>query len=250
LLVQKVVAKYPGRVVFSSENFGESKLAEEYGLKGYPAVFVDGVLVAVPRDFGYFGGDEKSGRYAPWRDERSHERFEKDMDRMIGLILNGKKVELAKERAGLGDEKAVQSLPGFSLTGIDGKPLTAAQASGRVVVVEFWASWCPPCRSALGWLGDVQRKYGDNIAVLALAVESPEAEVRKAVSGLSPDLRWAIATPEVARAFGDVVAVPTMFVFDRQGRTSGVWYGAMPDLHQQAERVIDLALKGATSGGR
>jgi len=247
--VQKVVAKYTNRVVFSSENFGESKLADQYGLKGYPAVFVDGVLVAVPRDFGYFGGDEKSGRYAPWREARSQEKFEKDMDRMIGLILSGNKSELAQERAGLGDEKGIQSLPAFSLTDLSGKPLTAAQASGRVVVVEFWASWCPPCRSTLAFLGDLRRKYGDDVAVMALAVESPEDEVRKTVSGLSPDLNWAIATPEVARAFGDVVAVPTMFVFDRNGHTSGVWYGAPPDLHQQLEHVIDLAVKGATSGG-
>ena len=105
--MQKVAAKYPNRVVFKSENFGESKLAEEYGLKGYPAVFVDGVLVAVPRDFGYFGGDEKSGRYAPWRDARNQEKFEQDMTRMIDLILSGKKEELEKERSGLGQEKGI-----------------------------------------------------------------------------------------------------------------------------------------------
>ncbi len=244
------MAKYPNRVVFSSENFGESKLAAQFGLKGYPAVFVDGVLVAIPRDFGYFGGDEKSGRYAPWREAASQEKFKQDMTRMVDLILSGKREALVKERAGAVDEKEIQSLPAYSLADLDGKPLSNEQASGRVVLVEFWASWCPPCRSTLGWLGDVRKKYGDHVAVLALAVESPEDEVRKTVTGLSPDLHWAIATPEVARAFGDVVAVPTKFIFDRQGHTAGAWYGAPPDLHENAEKVIDSLVKGASSADR
>ena len=55
-----------------------------------------------------------------------------------------------------------------------GKPVTAAEVEGRVVLVEFWATWCPPCRSTLEWLSALQRQHGDRIAVLALAVESPE----------------------------------------------------------------------------
>ena len=242
--------KYPNRVVFSSENLGESKLAEQFGVKGYPAIFVDGVLVALPRDFGYFGGDEKSGRYAPWRDPAKHEKFKQDMTRMIDLILSGRKEEVVQERGSFTADQGIQSLPAFSLTDLQGKPLTAAQAEGRVVVTEFWATWCPPCRSTLGWLGDLHKKYGDNIAVVALAVGSPEDDVRKTVAVLSPDLRWAITTPEVGRAFGDVVSVPTLFIFDRQGRTAGVWYGAPPDLHEKAEKVIDSLVRGAGTTGR
>jgi thiol-disulfide isomerase/thioredoxin len=250
LLVQEVVEKYPNRVVFSSENLGESKLAEQFGVKGYPAIFVDGVLVALPRDFGYFGGNEKTGRYAPWRDPKNHEKFKQDMTRMIDLILSGRRKEVVQERGSYTSDQGIQSLPAFSLTDLQGKPLTASQAVGRVVVTEFWATWCPPCRSTLGWLGDLHKKYGDNIAVLALAVGSPEDDVRKTVAGLSPDLHWAITTPEVGRAFGDVVSVPTLFIFDRQGHTAGVWYGAPPDLHEKAEKVIDSLLKGAGATGK
>jgi thiol-disulfide isomerase/thioredoxin len=239
LLVQEVVAKYPGQVVFSNENLGESKLAEQFGVKGYPAVFMDGVLVAVPRDFGYFGGSEKTSRYAPWSDARNREKFKQDMTRMIDLILSGKRGEVVSEQGAVGSEQEIESLPAFALTDLSGNPLTSTQAAGRVVVVEFWATWCVPCRSTLGWLGELQRRYGDSIAVLALAVESPEAEVRKAVAGQSQELRWAIITPEVARAFGDVVAVPTLFAFDREGKKIGVWYGAPPELHDQAGKVIE-----------
>ncbi len=238
------MAKYPNRVVFSSENIGESKLAEQFGVKGYPAIFVDGVLVALPRDFGYFGGNEKTSRYAPWRDPQKHEKFKQDMTRMIDLILSGNREEVVQERSSVTADEGIQSLPAFSLTDLQGRPLSAAQVSGRVVVAEFWATWCPPCRSTLGWLGDLRAKYGDHVAVLALAVGSTEEDVRKTAAGQSASLHWAIATPEVGRAFGDVVAVPTLFVFDRDGRAAGVWYGAPPDLHEKAGKVIDALLKG------
>jgi thiol-disulfide isomerase/thioredoxin len=239
LLVQEVVAKYPQKVAFVSENFGESKLAERFGVKRYPAVFVDDILIAKPRDFGFFGQGEDSGRYTPWRDPKSHEKFKQDLTRMIDLILSGKKEQVAKEHSTQEGPQEIQELPKFLLTDLAGKPLTSDQVAGRVVVVEFWATWCPPCRSTLEWLANLQGKYGDNLAVLALNVESPEDEVRKMVSGMSRDLRWAITTPEVARAFGDVVAVPTLFLFDRQGKTAEVWYGASPELHERVEKKID-----------
>ena len=244
MLVQGVAAKYPGRVTFVSENFGASRLADRYGVKGYPAVFVDEVLVASPRDFGYFGEVEGTGRYAPWRNADSQARFKADLTRMIDLILAGKQDVVSREHAGTsGTFNGIAALPKFALTDLSGRPLTVAQLSGRVVLVEFWATWCPPCRSTLEWLGELKHKYGDNIAIMALAVESPEDKIRSTANSLSPDLDWAVADAATARAFGDITAVPTMFVFDRSGKTARVLYGAPPDLHEQAGKILDALIK-------
>src|SRR5262249_3599639 len=175
-------AKYPGQVTFVSENFGASKLADRYGVKGYPAVFVDDVLVAVPRDFGYFGEKEGTGRYAPWRNADNQAKFKADLIRMIDLILAGRKNVVRQEHAGNGSEAhELSSLPKFKLTDLGGHSLTTDQLSKKVVLVEFWATWCAPCRSTLEWLGELQKRYGDNIAIVALAVESPEDKIRSAV---------------------------------------------------------------------
>jgi thiol-disulfide isomerase/thioredoxin len=244
LLVQEVAAKYPGRVTFVSENFGGSKLAERYGVKGYPAVFVDDVLVAVPRDFGYFGEVEGTGRYAPWKNAENQAKFKADLTRMIDLILAGKKDVVSQEHANTSAAvQEITALPNFKLTDLSGKPLTADQLSGRVVLVEFWATWCPPCRSTLQWLGELKQRYGDNLAVVAVAVESPEDQIRATVKSLSPDLRWAIADAPTAAAFGDITSVPTMFLFDRSGKTMRVLYGAPPDLHEQAEATLNTLVK-------
>jgi thiol-disulfide isomerase/thioredoxin len=112
-----------------------------------------------------------------------------------------------------------------------------------VVLVEFWATWCPPCRSTLQWLGELKQKYGDNIAILALAVESPDDQIRSTVSSLSPNLNWAITDAKTAQSFGDITSVPTMFLFDRSGKTARVLYGAPPDLHEQAEKTLDVLVK-------
>ena len=234
-----MAAKYPGKVTFVSENFGASKLAEQYGVKGYPAVFVDGVLVAVPRDFGYFGEVDGTGRYAPWRNADNQAKFKADLERMIDLILAGKR-DVVSQLYGANPSTTheLAAIPAFKLTDLAGHPLTREQLTGRVVLVEFWATWCPPCRSTLQWLGELKHRYGDKIAVLALAVESPQDQVSSTVNSQSAELKWAVADAQTAAAFGDITSVPTMFIFDSSGKTVRVLYGAPPDLHQQAEAIL------------
>lgn len=239
MLVQEVTAKYPGKVTFVNENFGTSKLAEHFGVKGYPAVFVDDVLVACPRDFGYFREVQGLGRYAPWQNADNQAKFEADLTHMIDLILAGRKDLVRPVDATSGASlKEIAALPKFKLNDLSGRTLETEQLSGRVVLVEFWATWCPPCRTTLAWLGELKRKYGDRVAILAFAVESPDDQIRSVANSLSPDLRVAITDASAAEAFGNITSVPTLFLFDRSGKTAQVVYGAPPDLHQQVDQLL------------
>ncbi len=230
--------EFGGKVKFVSENYGESKLAKRFGVTRYPAIFVDDVLVATPNDFGFYGkADAQTGRYAPLKSAASHERFRSDLKRMIELLLAGRK-DAARARAAPRETAGVGSLPKVTITDLDGKALSRADLAGRVVLVEFWATWCPPCRGTLTWLGELKKRYGKQLAVLAIAVESEEPKVRKLVSDLKLPLTWALGTPDLARAFGDISAVPTLFVFDQSGRSAGAFYGAPPNLHQDAEAML------------
>jgi thiol-disulfide isomerase/thioredoxin len=116
------------------------------------------------------------------------------------------------------------------------------------VLVEFWATWCPPCRGTLAWLGELKQRHGDDLVVLSAAIESDVADVRGIRDKLGRGLRWAMGTPEMARAFGDVSAVPTLFLFDRQGRTIAAYYGAPPTLRADVERVLGDVFRSAGSG--
>ena len=242
MLAQEVAAAYNGKVGFVSENFGESSLAARFGIKGYPAIFLDDVLVAKPGDFGYFGEGKDAGRYTPWKSAESHQKFKRDLTRMIDLMLAGKKEEVAAERKSANADHELVSLPAFALIDLAGRPLSSRQLDGRIVVVEFWATWCPPCRSTLERLGELRKKYGENLAILALAVDSKEEDVRKLAASLSPEINWAMATPEAGRTFGDVVSIPTLLLFDARGKVAGTWYGAPPELHQQVENRLGSLL--------
>jgi thiol-disulfide isomerase/thioredoxin len=216
----------------------------------YPAIFVDDVLVATPNDFGFYGRGEKEegGRYAPLKSAATHQRFRADLTRMINLVLAGR-TDAARAQAAPAKSGEIAAFPAVTLQTLDGKRVTRADLSGKVVLVEFWATWCPPCRGTLGWLGEVKKRYGDRIVVLAVAVESQEPDVRKLTKSLDLPLVWAMGSPEVARSFGDISAVPTLFLFDRSGRTAGAFYGAPPELHQQAESKV-AALLGRSSAAR
>ena len=244
-----MVQRFGGRARFVEENYGNSQLARRNGVTRYPAIFVNDVLVATPKDFGFYGRNEgeESGRYAPLKSAASHERFRADLERMITLILAGR-TDAARAHASPANAAEIASLPGFTVTDIHGRPVSRDSIAGRPTVVEFWATWCPPCRGTLRWLADLQRHYGDRVAVLAIAVESDEALVRKVTEELGLPIRTAVARPEVVRAFGDLGAVPTLFVFDREGRTASTHYGATPGLHAEVTETLERLLPGP--GGR
>ena len=86
MLAKEVVQKYGDQVQFVSEDWGDSRLADRFGIKRYPVVFVNDVLVARPDDFGWFGA---KGRYTPWLEASNHEKFKKDLAHIIDLELRG-----------------------------------------------------------------------------------------------------------------------------------------------------------------
>ena len=241
MLIKEVVQNYGGRVRFVSLDWGSSELATRYGIKKYPVVFVDEVLIAQPADFGGWGG--KGGKYAPWRDPGNHDKFKKDLARMIDLSLRGDKELAAKEGATADSAAEIESLPALAFQDLEGRRIEPGALSGQVVVVEFWATWCAPCRSTLAWLGKVERRYGDKVTVLAVAVESSEEDVKKLIGPLALPVHVIMGETQTVVPFGDFSSVPTLFVFDRQGKTAKVFYGAPEGLHRKVGRLIDSLVK-------
>ncbi len=236
-----MVSEFGEQAEFVEETFSTSPLAKKYGIKFYPAIFVNEILIAKPNDF--FG--EKPGRYKPWRNPENQERFRADLKRMVQLALSDAN---ALAKVGVQAEmnaapSQISELPDVNLTDLQGQPVSIRAFVGTVTLVEFWAEWCPPCRGTLAWLGETKRKHGERLNVLGIAVESEEGKIREIANSLSLPYANAMAVGDTALRFGDILSVPTLFVFDKQGKVAQIFYGAPPDLHAQVSSTIEGLLK-------
>jgi thiol-disulfide isomerase/thioredoxin len=109
--------------------------------------------------------------------------------------------------------------PDFKLGDLDGKPLTLAAAHGKVVLLNFWATWCGPCREEIPDLIALQTKYKDNLQIIGISVDDDDTDVvKKVVDQTGINYPVAIASPEVRMQYGGITALPTSFVLDTEGR--------------------------------
>jgi len=109
--------------------------------------------------------------------------------------------------------------PDFKLAGLDGKPLTLADSHGKVVLLNFWATWCGPCRAEIPDLVALQHKYRDRLQILGLVVDDDDQEAIKSfVADFGINYPVAIAGDDVRLQYGGIAALPTSFVLDAEGR--------------------------------
>src|SRR6266849_9005191 len=109
--------------------------------------------------------------------------------------------------------------PDFNLTGFDGKPVTLAGSKGKVILLNFWATWCGPCRAEIPDLVELQNKYKDRLQILGLAVDDDDPDaVKKFAAKLGINYPVALATNEIRLQYGGIPALPTSFVLDSEGR--------------------------------
>lgn len=108
--------------------------------------------------------------------------------------------------------------PDFSLPGLTG-PVELRQFRGRVALVDFWATWCPPCKQEMPWFAEFQRKYESaGLTVIGIAMEEGGwTPVRPFAEKAGIQYPMALGNDDVARRYG-VTSLPTTLVVDRSGR--------------------------------
>ncbi len=128
-----------------------------------------------------------------------------------------------------GEQAVGSAAPAFSLKDLKGADVTMAQQRGKVVIVNFWATWCGPCKAEMPILMKLQKVHGPaGLVVLGVSMDEEGASVispwlRKTkfvVDGQQTPMNFPllIGTPQVSTAFGEVEALPATFIIDRQGK--------------------------------
>ena len=130
----------------------------------------------------------------------------------------------------------------FTLQSIDGQSYTLSQLRGNVIIVDFWATWCPPCRNSIPALSRLYEKYHDRgFMVLGISVEDVNTLVQYRDKQQVP-YPILVGTKDVVQAY-EVTAIPKMLFFDKKGAVRKTQTGYSPELEPQFETLVDSRLK-------
>jgi peroxiredoxin len=117
--------------------------------------------------------------------------------------------------------------PDFSLTTLEGETLTLSDLKGQVVLLDFWATWCPPCREEIPGFIALQEKYGDRgLTVVGISVDDAGRETVAAfVEKNKMNYPIVMSDGKVEEAYGPIMGIPTTFLIEQRGRIVGKYVG-------------------------
>jgi cytochrome c biogenesis protein CcmG/thiol:disulfide interchange protein DsbE len=109
--------------------------------------------------------------------------------------------------------------PPFSVQSLEGRAVRLSDFKGRAVVLDFWATWCGPCRASMPHLNTMQERYGERgLVVLGLSVDDLEPRVvRRYADRLRIKFRLAMADERILGLYGPIRSIPTTFFINRRG---------------------------------
>ncbi len=128
-----------------------------------------------------------------------------------------------------GEEFKAAPAPGWKLPDVDGRVISSDQFTGKVVVLDFWATWCPPCRAEIPGYVSLQKKYGrEGLVIVGVSLDRGGPDiVRRFLGDEKVNYQVVLGDDRIVEAFGGVEAIPTTFIIDRRGMIRYRKVGAM-----------------------
>jgi thiol-disulfide isomerase/thioredoxin len=140
--------------------------------------------------------------------------------------------------------------PDFQLKDLAGKDLSLASARGKVILLNFWATWCGPCRAEIPSLIALQNRYKDRLQVIGLADDEDPDTVKQVVESEGINFPVAIVTDKIRIDYGGVFALPTAFVINTEGcivqKHVGLFNPALYETEVRALLDLPIAAKVET----
>lgn len=109
-------------------------------------------------------------------------------------------------------------MPDFRLRDVAGRDVSSEEFRGKVLLIDFWATWCPPCKVEMPGYQKLQNGYGERgLVVIGIALDSDPVEVTQFAKKLGIRYTLLLSTPEVQQQFGGILGLPTTLLVDRNG---------------------------------
>jgi cytochrome c biogenesis protein CcmG/thiol:disulfide interchange protein DsbE len=141
---------------------------------------------------------------------------------LLGLYLAGRRASSKPKVTASGN-----LAPDFTLTDLDGRKLTLSDYKGKVVLLDFWATWCTPCRAEIPHFVEMQNKYGpQGFQVVGISMDDDAKPVREFYQQYKLNYPVAIGDDKLADKFGGVFGLPINFIIDQEGRIHSRHAGA------------------------
>ena len=135
----------------------------------------------------------------------------------------------------------------FTAQDINGRPISTKDWAGKVMIVNFWATWCPPCREEIPDLIKLQEAYRDHLQVIGISADDGPEIVNKFVAEHGINYPIVMLTDELRKTFPGVFALPTSFVLDGDRRAMQKHVGLInPAVYEQETRVLASLPTNAT----
>jgi len=133
---------------------------------------------------------------------------------------------IAAAKINMGDDAA----PDFTLYTVDGEEVKLSDYSGKVIVLDFWATWCPPCRKGIPDLISIQDEYKDDVVVIGISLDQPatQNELAPFIESYGINYPIVIGSTEVSEAYGNIQAIPTSIIIDSKGKIISEHIGLVP----------------------
>ncbi len=124
---------------------------------------------------------------------------------------------------------AEQTAPDFTLVDTQGKKVSLSQFKGKVVIIDFWATWCPPCRRGIPDLISIKKEFKNKIVVIGVSLDvETKKDVVPFIKNYGINYPVVYATNQIVQDYGNIEAIPTSFIIDKNGKIIKQHVGLTP----------------------
>jgi len=171
----------------------------------------------------------------------------------LGARLSRKNVQAGGVGAGQGSSlKAGAMAPDFELQTVDGRTIRLSGFRGKAVLLNFWATWCGPCKIETPWLVDFYKQYqpqGLEIVGVSMDDDGNRDEIAKFVKEMNINYTIVQGTEKVADAYGGIDGLPISFFVDRNGKIVNMTIGlkGQRDLEDDIKKTLAVPMQTASA---